>query len=368
MRPWRGTCGWCIGLVGVIAAAAFPAGAVQAAAISIAEARAAEPGTLVTVEGSVTVPSGRFSASTFDQGFAIQDGSAGIYVSVADDPKLNNHRRVRVTGVVGDDGYGQLVLRPGVDADVEILQGAARVAARQVATGDVGEATEGLLVEVTGSVVRGPTDDLPYGYSVYIDDGSGETQIFIPASTGINPFRIGYLDEGVAIRVTGLSSQFQNNLEVLPRTGGMRPTPPVLDVLWMFYDGRFAAVATTMQIWVDADACPGPIKEILFRAADKRGVQLTLVANHPMRVQKSAFIRLLQVEQGFDVVEGGGAALNPRGTLYTEENIREHLARRNFMEELRSTGQISGGPAALGKADVQKFANSLDRYLTRAVG
>ena len=80
----------------------------------------------------------------------------------------------------------------------------------------------------------------------------------------------------------------------------MRPTPPVLDVLWMFYDGRFAAVATTMQIWVDADACPGPIKEILFRAADKRGVQLTLVANHPMRVQKSAFIRLLQVEQGFD--------------------------------------------------------------------
>jgi DNA/RNA endonuclease YhcR with UshA esterase domain len=220
MRPWRGTCGWCIGLVGVIAAAAFPAGAVQAAAISIAEARAAEPGTLVTVEGSVTVPSGRFSASTFDQGFAIQDGSAGIYVSVADDPKLNNHRRVRVTGVVGDDGYGQLVLRPGVDADVEILQGAARVAARQVATGDVGEATEGLLVEVTGSVVRGPTDDLPYGYSVYIDDGSGETQIFIPASTGINPFRIGYLDEGVAIRVTGVSRQFQNNLEVLPRTGG----------------------------------------------------------------------------------------------------------------------------------------------------
>lgn len=160
----------------------------------------------------------------------------------------------------------------------------------------------------------------------------------------------------------------------------------------MLYDGRFAAFATTMQIWVDADACPGPIKEILFRAADKRRVQLTLVANHPMRVQKSPFIRLLQVEQGFDkadafiaarveagdlvitadiplaadVVDAGGAALNPRGTLYTEENIREHLARRNFMEELRSTGQISGGPAALGKADVQKFANALDRFLTRA--
>ncbi len=220
MRPWRGTCGWCFGLVGLLLAAVFPAVAAQAAAISIAEARGAEPGTLVTVEGSVTVPSGRFSSSTFDQGFAIQDGSAGIYVSVGDGPKLNNHRRVRVTGIVGDDGYGQLVLRPVIDADVEVLQGAERLRPRQVATGDVGEATEGLLVEVAGSVVRGPTDDLPYGYSVYIDDGSGETQIFIPASTGINPFKIGYLQQGVIIRVTGLSSQFQSNLEVLPRTGG----------------------------------------------------------------------------------------------------------------------------------------------------
>lgn len=220
MKPPWAVSGWLFGLLGLLGVAACPAGAAQAAVISIADARAAEPGTLVTVEGSVTVPSGRYSASTFDQGFAIQDGSAGIYVSVADDPGLNNHRRVRVTGVVGDDGYGQLVLRPVIDADVEILQGAKRLRPRQVATGDVGEATEGLLVEVTGSIVRGPTDDLPYGYSVYIDDGSGEVQIFIPASTAINPFNIGYLQPGGAIRVTGLSSQFQSNLEVLPRTGG----------------------------------------------------------------------------------------------------------------------------------------------------
>jgi uncharacterized protein YaiI (UPF0178 family) len=148
-----------------------------------------------------------------------------------------------------------------------------------------------------------------------------------------------------------------------------------------------------MQIWVDADACPGPIKEILFRTADRRSVQLILVANHGMRIPKSPNIRLLQVEQGFDVadhfiaervalgdlvitadiplaadvVENGGVALNPRGMLYDRENIREHLARRDFMEELRSTGQISGGPAALGKSDVQTFANALDRYLTRAL-
>jgi uncharacterized protein YaiI (UPF0178 family) len=148
-----------------------------------------------------------------------------------------------------------------------------------------------------------------------------------------------------------------------------------------------------MQIWVDADACPGPIKEILFRASTRRDVMLTLVANHSLRVPASSRIRALQVESGFDVadrfiaehlepgdlvitgdiplaadvVERGATALNPRGTLYTAENIREHLARRNFMEEMRSAGELSGGPAALGKADVQEFANALDRFLTRAL-
>ncbi len=148
-----------------------------------------------------------------------------------------------------------------------------------------------------------------------------------------------------------------------------------------------------MNIWVDADACPGAVKEILFRAATRRQVALTLVANHGMRVPKSPFIRALQVEQGFDVadkfiaqrleagdlvvtadiplaseaVERGAQALNPRGTLYNRENIREHLARRDLMDELRSTGQISGGPAALGKSDVREFANALDRWLTKAL-
>jgi len=148
-----------------------------------------------------------------------------------------------------------------------------------------------------------------------------------------------------------------------------------------------------MQIWVDADACPGPIKEILFRSADRRSVMVTLVANHAMRVPRSANVQLLQVEQGFDVadrfiaqrveqgdlvitadiplaadvVAGGGVALNPRGMLYNRENIRQHLARRDFMEELRSTGQITGGPATLSRSDVQDFANSLDRYLTQVL-
>lgn len=187
---------------------------------TIAIARLLEPGTRVTVEGSVTVPSGAFSSSTFDQGFALQDETAGIYVSVDDDSRLQFHRRVRVTGQVVDDGYGQLVLRPESSEAIEVLEGAQAVRPESSGTGAVGEATEGRLVQVVGRILRGPTDDLPYGYSLYIDDGSGEVQVFIPASTGINPFRIGYLRPGVTIRVTGLSSQFLANLEVLPRIVG----------------------------------------------------------------------------------------------------------------------------------------------------
>lgn len=187
---------------------------------TISQARSVEPGSRVTVEGSVTVPSAAFSSSTFDKGFALQDDTAGIYVSLSDDPRLQFHRRVRVTGEVGDDGFGQLVLRPASPDEVEVIEGAQAKRPRAVSTGAVGETTEGLLLAVEGTIVRGPTNDLPYGYSLFIDDGSGEVQVFIAASTGINPFRIGYLRPGITIRVTGLSSQFLASIEVLPRTSG----------------------------------------------------------------------------------------------------------------------------------------------------
>jgi hypothetical protein len=142
-------------------------------------------------------------------------------------------------------------------------------------------------------------------------------------------------------------------------------------------------------VWVDADACPAPIKEILFRAAERVKVQTVLVANHALRVPKSPFIQAVQVEHGFDVadarimsklaagdlvvtadvplaaqvVAGGAVALNPRGTLYTHDNVKEHLARRDFMDALRSTGEITRGPAALSKSDLQAFASGLDRFL-----
>ena len=147
-----------------------------------------------------------------------------------------------------------------------------------------------------------------------------------------------------------------------------------------------------MRIWVDADACPGVIKEILFRAAERTGTELTLVANQPLRVPASPHIKSVRVGAGFDVaderivaeaaagdlvvtadvplaarvVANGAVALNPRGELYTEENVRECLAMRDLAETLRSSGVATGGPAALGKRERQAFANQLDRVLARA--
>lgn len=146
-----------------------------------------------------------------------------------------------------------------------------------------------------------------------------------------------------------------------------------------------------MKIWVDADACPGVIKDILFRAANRTGTLTTLVANQPLNVPASAFIRTIRVASGFDVadneivkqveagdlvitadiplaaeiIEKGGHALNPRGELYTTENIRAKLNMRDFLDTMRASGVNTGGPAAIGQRDRQAFANSLDRFLAR---
>lgn len=199
----------------------------HAEVISIAAARSQPVGTVVTVEGSVTVPSGDFASSTFDQGFVIEDETGGIYVSTVDNLNLNFHRRVRVTGTVGGNGVGLLILVPASSSDVEKLPGASAVDPVPFATGAIGEATEGLLVELTGTITRPLINDLPYGYQVFIDDGSGEVQIFICASTGINPFRIPFMEPGARITVVGSSGQFLAQYEALPRHRGdiHRATP-----------------------------------------------------------------------------------------------------------------------------------------------
>jgi|CXWL01.1.fsa_nt_gi hypothetical protein len=198
--------------------------ALSAQVLSIADAREQPAGTLVTVEGAVTVASGTYTSSTFDEGFALEDRTAGIYVSSAFNSGLGLHRRVRVTGIVGDDGFGQLVLRPAAPGDVVRRHGAFRVHPDAVDTGEVGEATEGSLVEVEGTITRPVVVDLPFGYQVFIDDGSGETQVFIAASTGINPLAIPFIRPGRRIRAVGLSGQFLAQNEVLPRNrGDLRP-------------------------------------------------------------------------------------------------------------------------------------------------
>ncbi|MBU9836773.1 YaiI/YqxD family protein [Rahnella sp. L72c] len=147
-----------------------------------------------------------------------------------------------------------------------------------------------------------------------------------------------------------------------------------------------------MQIWVDADACPNVIKEVLFRAAERTGMMVTLVANQIIRTPPSKFLRTLRVEAGFDVadneivkrtepgdlvitadiplaaevIEKGGVALNPRGERYTTETIKERLNMRDFMDTMRASGVQTGGPSALNQRDRQQFANELDKWLQQA--
>jgi uncharacterized protein YaiI (UPF0178 family) len=144
-----------------------------------------------------------------------------------------------------------------------------------------------------------------------------------------------------------------------------------------------------MAIWVDADACPGEIKELLYRAAQRRQVQVTLVANQPIRTPRSEFISTILVPSGMNVadrrivelavpgdlvvtadiplaaqvVAKGAQALDPRGELFTEANVGERLAVRNLLDELRGGGLVAGGPSNFSARDKQAFANQLDRWL-----
>lgn len=148
-----------------------------------------------------------------------------------------------------------------------------------------------------------------------------------------------------------------------------------------------------MQIWVDADACPAVVRDILIRAANRRRVPLTFVANQPLSVPASAYVSKLQVAKGFDVaddeivkrvaagdlvvtgdiplaaevIERGGHALSPRGVMHSSETIRARLNMRDFLDTMRASGvEMGGGPSAFGQRDKQNFANSLDRFLTKA--
>lgn len=146
-----------------------------------------------------------------------------------------------------------------------------------------------------------------------------------------------------------------------------------------------------MQIWVDADACPKAIKEILFRVAERTTILTTLVANQFLQTPPSRYIKFLQVKYGYnvadneivkrlisgdlvitadiplayEVIEKGGHAINPRGELYSQENIKDRLSMRDFMDTLRSSGIDTGGTATLNSRDIKAFANQLDKFLAQ---
>ena len=190
-------------------------GSAEPKTITIAEARSLPLGTIVTIDGAVTVPSGAFSSSTFDQGFAIQDRTGGIYVSVPNNNGFTFRQQVRVTGRLADTVLPGLLVLVDVTEIKAHGNGGPKVQPLPVATGDVGEDTEGKIVRITGTITQPIVNDLPFGFIIFVNDGSGEVHAFVCASTGID---VSGLSPGQTIEVTGFSGEFAGSFEVDPRT------------------------------------------------------------------------------------------------------------------------------------------------------
>jgi uncharacterized protein YdeI (BOF family) len=186
--------------------------------VAISEARGLAEGSTATVDGVVTVAPGTFNSATGEQGFALQDDTGGIYVSLPDALDLDLDTRVRVTGTLAQAAQ-QTVLNAKA-ASVTALGEAGAVGPRDVTTGEVGEPVEGLLVRVGGRVTKAVEDDQPYGFKVYIDDGSGEIQVFVHIVDGQPVIDTASLAVDQDITVTGLAAQYETTYEVAPRSTG----------------------------------------------------------------------------------------------------------------------------------------------------
>ena len=196
-----------------VSTAAVPGAAREPQPVEIGAARSLPLGTVVTVEGSVTVPSGLLSSGgSLDQGFAIQDRTGGIYVSVATNLGLTLRQRVLVTGKLAE-ANGFLILVPASTGDVEVRGRGPGVRPLWLRTGSVGAANQGLLVRVVGVITMPVAPDPPFGNQVVVDDGSGPLRIFVNTSTGID---VSGLAPGQLLSVTGLSDEFDTP-EIDPR-------------------------------------------------------------------------------------------------------------------------------------------------------
>ncbi|MCY1030725.1 DNA-binding protein [Corallococcus sp. BB11-1] len=185
-------------------------------AMPIEKARVLGTGEEVTVEGYVSVQPGAFASALGDEGFAVQDSTGGIYVKLEQKQSFGLDARVRITGTL--DEQNKLRILKAVPMDVDLLPGTKTVVARDVRTGDVKEPVEGRLVRVSGSFTRPFEDDSPYGYKLYIDDGSGEIQVFVHITAGFDKAALEALvASGASITVTGLAAQYEDTYEVAPR-------------------------------------------------------------------------------------------------------------------------------------------------------
>lgn len=182
---------------------------------SIAAARGNASGTRVTVEGQVSVQPGAFVSALEDQGFAVQDDTGGVYVKVAEKQSFGLGAHVRVTGTL--DEQNQLRILKAIPADITTLSDTKQVTAKDVGTGAVNESVEGQLLRVSGKITQTFKDDSPYGYKLYINDGSGEVQVFVHVSAGLDKAMLQALTAGQQITVVGFAAQYETTYEVAPR-------------------------------------------------------------------------------------------------------------------------------------------------------
>lgn len=188
----------------------------DATRLTIAEARQRDDGAEVTIEGHVSVAPDTFSSATFEHGFAIADGSAGIYVTMDAAANLTLGQRVELSGVLGQMAKMRVVAAE--PSAVTPVDGVMDVQPSPVATGDVDEDVEGRLVRISAPLTRPFVDDSPYGYKLWVDDGSGEVQVFVHTSAGFDAAKLMALTAGQPLTVTGLAFQYEDTYEVAPRS------------------------------------------------------------------------------------------------------------------------------------------------------
>jgi DNA/RNA endonuclease YhcR with UshA esterase domain len=182
---------------------------------SISEARALDTGAMATIEGYVSVPPGAFQSAMDDQGFALQDSSSGVYVKMTEKQTFGLGAKVRVTGTL--DEQNKLRILKADPTGVKVLSGTQDVSPKAVGTGAVNESVEGQLIKVSGNVSKTFTDDAPYGYKFYINDGSGEIQVFAHISAGFDKAALQALTVGQAVTIVGFGAQYETTYELAPR-------------------------------------------------------------------------------------------------------------------------------------------------------